>query len=161
MVHTLPDTTLDVDVNPDDLADMTMTKYSLNLFDKQSDESVYKLLVDDMTNNMSMTVASATNGGGDVNDGFRPKLMSKLEETAMGDETLNLSMAISMATGGSKLDRSVSVAAQNKSLNRPPPLNCSTTTDILEQRTSPFPVHQENMRHVNGSSALSAPGRRL
>lgn len=130
VVHTCPmDMTMDANVSPDDMADMIMTKYSLNLFTEQ-DESVYKLLVEDM--NMSMMT------GGDVNDKFKPKLMSKLEET-MADETLNL-------TNAAAFNRSQQQQLQNSQFNRS---RIDKGKDILEEITSPFPIHEENLKPID------------
>lgn len=129
VVHTCQmDMTMDANVGLEDMADMIMTKYSLNMFNEQ-DESVYKLLVEDM--NMSMMT------GGDVNDKFKPKLMSKLEET-MADETLNLTNAAAFNRSQQQQQQ-----LQNSQHNRS---RTDKGKDILEEITSPFPVHEENLK---------------
>lgn len=120
---------MDANVDPADVADMIVTKYSLNLF-TESGESVFKLLDEDM--NSSMQIGS---GGGDVNDRFKPKYQSKLEET-VADETLNLTLAAGNTS--------------NLSMNRS--RQQYTGRDILDEITSPFPIHQENIniKTING-----------
>lgn len=141
---------MDVNVDPADVADMIMTKYSLNMFNE--DESVYKLLVEDMN------ITAQAFATGDVNDGFRPKLMSRLEETVMmNDETMLNNSSLVVAK-----DKSFAAAEDTRPLLTstlpPPPLPSSreiNNQDILEQRTSPFPVHQQNIRQ---NCILNAPG---
>lgn len=144
------DTTIDAEnVDKEDAAHMIMTKYGLNLFDIEQDESVYKLLVDDMN-----TTKSAYDSF-DVNSAFKPRIKSALEETRLNDSTVVLDETIASK-------QPVVTPVVNDGFKQPaqrkPPFN-ATNRDVLDSITSPFPVHEENLRAtsngvVNGDGII-------
>ena len=78
-----------------------------------------------------------TDGSGDMNEGFRPRHRSKLEETRL-DETDHHQNQNSTANSNYKrAERSL-----KQCFYKPP-------RDILNDCTAPFPVHEENLKPVN------------
>jgi hypothetical protein len=136
-------------VDKNDAADMIMTKYALNLFDIELDESVYKMLVEDMD-------TSKFSDSFDVNYPFKPRIKSALEETRLNDTLTNAALNETMTS-----KQPVPVAPTVAHTVVPPTINDSfkqqaqkftkpvnTGRDVLDSITSPFPVHQENLTNM-------------
>lgn len=108
--------------------------YSLSLFDFETGDSVFDQLYDD--SNMSLVQV----GSGDIlNEGFKPRFRSKLEETIRLDVTDHVSNNHHHQTfNGNR--------TEHTSFYKPP-------GDVLRDKTSPFPVHENNLKpkgHYNG-----------
>lgn len=136
--HAQINTTISPEDGADQLPEMLMTKYSLELYTENS-ESVYQMLTDDL----ELLNASVVSASGDANDVFRPKVRSELEETKLSESSL--------------LPGPVAPPPAKPIYNGAPrhgqyPIS-SPHYDVLKQDTSPYPVSQENAAkwNVNGN----------
>ncbi len=116
-------------------------KYLLNLFD-ENHESVYSLLIQELNTSTNLQIDTK----------FRPSVRSNLEETKLSS-TMDLTNTSQLNLNEFLIPQHSQPQPQQQQVQTvfPKQIRTSTARDlqcVLNDETSPFPVHEENLRYM-------------